>query len=283
MLLTKYDGRMLPVTRVIGTDPVVKSEETEKRIGDNTPFFAERAPYFASTTIEVRRMSAGGIAMKMVMSEGDDPRTSGGLMGGTSFIEIVLSPSTELRGAFIALVVGALSAEGDETKPPHVQIIIHDLPNLPEGKETLVTFSAPLAGNTGGDTRYFPLIFANGGAEVRSNLWKQSARHFTLLERRKQSLAMTDYCTRFRDSDHAATPFVLVQPLLPAGMEPPSSPVVATLEISAAGRVISARLEPNGPTPFNQTLADTVADWLFLPRLKAGQPVSSRVQIPLKF
>ncbi|PTX94188.1 thioredoxin-like domain-containing protein [Opitutus sp. ER46] len=60
-----------------------------------------------------------------------------------------------------------------------------------------------------------------------------------------------------------------------------ASTLTATLQVDAAGRVTDASFAPPQGAVINQKLVDDTSRWLFLPRVKNGVAVATRLQVPL--
>ena len=281
-LLTNHGKTIHPVIKVLGTDPIVSIDGKDVRIRNRSIFFAERAPRYADPTADLKDVSLNGTVLKAVVNESDDPERSGALIGGTSFFEARLTSSAELIGSYIALIVFDSTFLDGRTDQPETEIILHELPVIRAGIEIKIKFTAPLVGS-GSRKAFVPILFAAGGAEIRTGFWSHAARYFSRIEQIKLRQAIGEYRAKFSNQDHEAVPFVRVSPILPSGMAAPSGDLAATLMINATGSVTSVRFSTDGPNDLTRALADALSGWLFLPKLKTGEPVACQVVLPFRF
>ena len=94
---------------------------------------------------------------------------------------------------------------------------------------------------------------------------------------------LTQYRAQFPAADRPAAPVLMIHPILPPGVPTPKSSVTATITVEANGHVADADLPPDLPAELAHVLRDTLKGWLFLPRLRNGEPAATRVNVPLKF
>ena len=96
-LLTEAFKTRLPVHTVIGTDPVVLVDGKEKRIRQDTTFFAERAAQYGDGRVEFKRYSLNGLSLRPIFNDEDDPTMSTAPLGGQMYFEATLQPTVEIR------------------------------------------------------------------------------------------------------------------------------------------------------------------------------------------
>ena len=282
VLLVRENGVLFPVVNVRGSDPIIIANGKETGISGRSPLYAERAPLYAEGAADLKNVVVNGSALKAVVSDGDNPETSGGLLGGTSYFEASLTTATELRGAFIAIVVFDTAFLQGRTEHSAAQIEVHDVPTVRGGTESKIRFSAPLFGN-GSRGSFVPLLFAEGGAEIRTSYSALVAQYFRRVELVRLRRATIDYRTKFLGQDHEPVPFIRVNPMILPGLASPQSDIVATLMIDEGGAVTEVQFLPNETNELNRALANALGRWLFLPKLKAGEPIPSRVVLPFRF
>lgn len=282
VLMTMVDGAPRPVIKVIGTDPIVVVEGKERRIRTSPTYFAERAPRYGEGTVEFKRFALNGTEVKRVRALTEEPAMIERLVGGITFFEVTVVPSMELRGGSIAVVFYDAAFMTGLNSRPNPQIIVHDLPVLAAGIEATVKFSAAVSGMNSFFV-CFVHVFAAGGAELRSSYEGIAARYYARVEQAKLGAALELYQARFSQADHGAVPFVIIKPMLPAGVGTPTAPVTATFSVAENGWVSEVAITGTEDPALCAALEESLRGWLFLPRLKAGQPVASRVQMPLNF
>jgi hypothetical protein len=282
VLLVELNGLSAPVVGVVTTDPVVSVDGKDRRIRFEPSFSAARAPHFADGHVEFKRVGFNGVVLKSIVNPGDDPATSGGFMGGTSYFEASIVPSIDIKNGFIAIVMFDPRFLAGEVNDPATEILIHDLKNLPARKETVVKFSTRLPVRRNQSTT-FPLVFQAGGAELPSNFSLLIARYFTRVEQVRLATLVSDYRAKYDTVDRAASPVLKIQPTLPAGVALPLEAIMATVTVGENGHVQDVQIPDGLDSQVSIALRETLRGWLFLPRLRGGQPISTRVQIPLTF
>ncbi|HUR58901.1 MAG TPA: hypothetical protein VM029_14400 [Opitutaceae bacterium] len=281
-LMIAVDGALHPMVNVVGTDPIVVIDGKERRIRTSTAFLPERAPRYGDGTVEFKELAINGTAVKRSLGDTTQPATVERLVGGTTFFEAKVIPSAEVRGGFIALVFFEPAILSGRTGGPASQIIVHSLPTLPAGVETPVRFSAALEGMNR-VLGCFAHVFGPGGVELRSNFEGIAGQYYARIEQAKLATAIDGYRARFAQADHGAVPVVVIKPLLPAGIAAPAAPVTAIFSVAENGWVSDVSFTGTDDPGLLAALRDSLGGWLFLPRLKSGQPVPTRVQMPLKF
>lgn len=282
VLLTDYKNAQRPVLRAVATDAVVAIDGKETRVRTDTRFFAERAPYFGPGFVTFSAVSYSGQGLRIVTDPDVNPDPGGPLAAGNSLFEATVTPTAEIRGGFVAIVVfDALFLE-NETVAPRPEILIRELPPLPAGVATPVKFTTKLSAHFR-RAAFFPLVFATGGAEVRSNLGLNSSRYFSRVERLKLAAVIETFCRENPAATQAAKPVLRLQPELRDGADYGGQTVAATATVSARGFVESVDLPAGLDRELGLAIRSAVSGWLFLPALRDGVAQPSRVQIPFKF
>lgn len=282
VLLTTLENSARPVIKVMGTDPVVEVGGKERRIRSEPVYFAARAPNYGEGTVEFSRVAINSSILKGLVSATDDPAFAGNVVGGATFFDAIITPTVEVRGGFISFLLYNHAFVAGETDAPSPQIILHELPLLAAGVATPVKFTSAVP-RLGYSVAYFAQVFAAGGAELRSNFSPLADRYHARVEQVKLATAIEHYRARFARVDHGAVPFVVIKPVLPRRHGVPTAPVMATFSVAENGWITEVRFDGTDDPPLLAALNDSLAGWLFLPRLKAGQPIATRVQMPLKF
>jgi hypothetical protein len=285
VLTVKYKDAMLPVVKVIGTDPVVLVDGQEKRIRTDPVYLPQRTESFGGENVQFLSVALGGMELRMAASPEDEASTtlSTGPRFGTSYFEATLKSKNTLQGGFAVVVVYSPSTVYGEPSPyNHTEVIVHDLPVLPAGEEVKVKFSAALPDGHA-DQKYFVQIFDASGREALTNTVDNAWAYYRLMELKTLQAAVARYRQKFAGENHAAAPVMMTRPILPEGLARPTEPVTVRLTISADGLVTDLDLEGAGEHRLHQCLTEALRGWLFLPRLKAGEPVPCRVEVPIQF
>lgn len=283
VLLADYKGTPRSVVGVTGTDPRVVADDGQiKRIRTDVSFRAARAANYGEGFIQFKSQQASGMRFVATYDAAGDPNTGGGLIASTGYYEATILPREDHRDCFIALIAYDSAFLSGRSDRPNAQIVLHDLPDLVGGKETKIAFTSPMFSGLSG-YYYFSMIFSNG-FELRSNLTDAGERYFRQLEIVQHAATVARYRDQFATADHAAAPTLTVAPTWPSGISLPTSatPYTAQLSVTAAGLVDDVQITPELTSEARTELVRALHGWLFLPRLQAGQPLPTRINLPLK-
>jgi hypothetical protein len=206
-----------------------------------------------------------------------------GIRGGMT---LSLVANKTLQGAFIIIIVHNTDFIGNGI-PPEAIYFVRPLPDLPTEKEVkvnLVTRGSMMGYDhqwSPAGRSFFPIIFAPGGQEVRTNWADKVATYYSNINQLKHAAAKAAYLREFAHSDHPVVPFLIPSPILPSSGLTLQTTVNALLEIDITGSVVSVSLDTKLEGAIESTVKEALLEWLFLPRLKAGSPVRAYVEVPL--
>jgi hypothetical protein len=293
VLTVKYNDQMLPVVHVHATDPVVLVDGKEKAVRSEPAYLMQGANGFADNYVASPPGSLGGPFRIHFLGSGGGPYTS------MTYIEVPLTARKTIKRGFAVVVVYAdlektkdmrEKALGLPDKSPALAdvfytgtvIIVHELPELPAGKAVKVKFTA------GGSvallsTDYFVQIFDDEGREVRTADVEYAWRFYALRARARLTQAVAKYLEKFKGADHDAVPAMKPKPIFPADAVMPTGQVLVTLTVESDGSVSAVEADAVKDDGVRQSLTNALGGWLFLPRLKGGVPVATKVSFPLKF
>jgi len=286
ILTVSYHDQMHKVVKVINTDPIIIVDGKEKRIRTEPLYLMQRAETFNfQDQVDLVRASLGGTRLSMVANKEDEADTSPreAPRFGTTYFEATLKSKRLLQGGFIAVVAytdNSFDPSASNYNPP--QIIVHDLPDLPAGDPTTVKFSSA-AMQLDGHATYFIQVFDAQGVEVSAANLDSPAKYYARLERMKLQGAIQRYTAKYAGADHPAAPVMMAQPVFPAGLAAPKGAVSAVLTVAADGTVTEVQVRGVEDAAARKGISDALGGWLFLPQLKAGAPVPTRIQVPLQF
>lgn len=288
VLTAKYHNAFYPVVRVVDTDPVVMVDGKEHRISITPTYLTDRTVDYAPNRVTFFSASVGGLELKAVPADsdaaGETDYISTERMGfGTRYFEASLEARKEpLQGGFIVvtMVSPKIFEPGAEFIRP--SLLVHELPDLPAGQTVHVKFTAPASGGLA-NVKFFMQVFDRNGFEVHTNGLGLAWKYYALVDRLKLARAVEMYQKKFAGKDHAAVPFVIIKPNFPENFKPPVKSLVASMKIGADGQVLSVTFDGMYDEVTRKTLHDALDGWMFLPELKAGQPVPSRAKLPLQF
>ena len=292
VLTVKYKDRMLPVIHVHDTDPVVVVDGKEKVIRTNPSYVIQSAAGFADNSVESAPGAlAGPFQIRFLGGEGTPTR-------GLTYIEVPLTAKKTIKQGFAVVVIYS-----DDNKTKEVRekafgnvkiagipdafyngtsIIVHDLPELPAGNPVKVKFTS------GGGvallaTDYFIQIFDDEGREVRTTDVGSVWQYYTRRDRERLVQAVAKYLEKFKGADHDAVPAMMPKPIFAPNAVMPVGEVVVTLTVESDGTVSAVETGETKDASVRESISNALGGWMFLPRLKAGVPVATKVSFPLKF
>ena len=284
VLTVKYKDAMLPVVKVIGTDPVVMVDGKEKRIRTEPIYLPRRDLDFSRESVELKNVSLGGVQIRYVYDEADAGNTAPmvGKHGGLAEFKATVQAREAVEGAFIAVVLYTPAIFVDDSDYYQTQIVVHDLPRLPAGTEVPVRITSKMFTYLPGQ-EYFVQLFDRTGKEIATPCAQPGWKYYAMVERIQLAAVIKRYLSSHAGQDAPAKPVVIIKPLLPKNVPLPATPITAYLTVSPDGVVEEVVLSEFPAREVDIAVRTALGGWLFLPRLKAGSTVSSRVEVPLQF
>ena len=282
VLLVESGESRLPVWNVAGASPIVDRDGKKTKLRSDAVFFAERAPHYADGDVKIAKLTVNGMSMVATVDTMADVSRVGGRLGGTAYFEFTANASVDLKGAFVAVLIYDKRFLTDDRVNPVPEIVVRELPTLLAGEDTKIGFSSPLA-----DPKALPgvlmLVFAAGGGEVQTNFSAYAGRYFQRIAQTRLAAALPKYLAEPGPLDRAAVPALRFNPILPENVIKPKAPIEAMLVVSEKGWVTEVELPEEIDPRLATSLTANLQGWMFLPRIVAGTPVSTRIKLPLKF
>ena len=281
VLLVESGESRLPVWNVAGASPIVDRDGKKTKLRSDA-FFAERAPHYADGDVKIAKLTVNGMSLVATVDSMADISRAGGKLGGTAYFEFTANASVDLKGAFVAVLIYDKRFLTDDRVNPVPEIVVRELPTLLAGEDTKIGFSSPLA-----DPKALPgvlmLVFAAGGGEVQTNFSAYAGRYFQRIAQTRLAAALPKYLAEPGPLDRAAVPALRFNPILPENVIKPKAPIEAMLVVSEKGWVTEVELPEEIDPRLATSLTANLQGWMFLPRVVAGTPVSTRIKLPLKF
>jgi hypothetical protein len=287
VLTVKYKDQMLPVVRVIDTDPVVQVDGKEKRIRTEPLYLTQPAPGFADTSVDIVKTAMGGMELQQQIERDQSvANPSQGPRFGTSYFEGSMKARQTLKGGFAVVTIYSpydfVILQKDPKMGAHAEVIVHELPTLPAGKTVAVKFTAAIP-NGKPHLTYCVQLFDHQGREVVTNQLQKAWAYYHQRDLVTLRDAVTKYIAQFSGANHGLVPVLMPHPLLPDGIEKPADPAAAILDVSAEGLVTHVELEGIPLAAAQHATAEALGGWMFLPQLESGTPVATKVKVPLRF
>jgi hypothetical protein len=270
------------VWNVAGASPIVDRDGKKTKLRSDAVFFAERAPHYADGDVKIAKLTVNGMSMVATVDTMADVSRVGGRLGGTAYFEFTANASVDLKGAFVAVLVYDKTFLTDDRVNPVPEIVVRELPTLLAGEDAKIGFSSPLS-----DPKARPgvliLVFAAGGGEVQTNFSSYVGRYFQRIAQARLAVALPKYLAEPGPLDRAAVPALRFNPILPENVIKPKAPIEVMLAVSEKGWVTEVELPEEIDPRLATSLTANLQGWMFLPRIVAGSPVSTRIKLPLKF
>lgn len=278
VLTVKYKDDMLPVVRVGSSGPYVMVDGKEKLIRSSPVYLVQEAGSFSDNFVQAPHGSLGGrVKMEIFGERGYDPSKL--YTGGLTF-SVPLTAQKTITGGFAVMIFYTEDTFSDHPRPAEVHV--RELPELTGGKPVTVKFYAAILPHAI-EPKYFVQIFDAGGKEVRTSDAEAAWVFYARRDRARLASAMGKYLEENKGKDHDAVPVSTPKPVFNAIALLPKGEVVITLTIEPDGTVSFVNAGNVADDSARNSLTEAMSGWLFLPKLKAGEPVSTYMQVPLQF
>lgn len=273
LLTAQYKKELLPVVKVIGTDPVVVLNGKEKRIRTQCVFMPQRTGAFGAGYVEIAAKKVSTQAALAVRQDYGTP--------GTIYFEAELKSADNLHGGYIMIVATKIGSGAYDATLINTNFVVRQLPDLPAGMATKMKFQQSLV-NGDYNMDHFVQIFDANGREIPTNESAAAWKYYALLELVQLRDALPRYLEQYAGQDHDPFPAVQPRPLLPDRKASLPAGLQATLSVSAQGRVEKVTVAGLDDPGALQAVTEALEGWLFFPRLTAGQPVPCTVEVTVE-
>lgn len=286
LLVAELAGTRSTVIAVEGNQPVIVREGKRVKLAETTPLFTERAAHFgpARATLAIaisnrERVVYGTLATERHHGERFD-------------VTATITAATDLPDSYFVIIAFDRDFLTDTKQADFSQISLFEAGSIKAGETRTVRMKAGMkfphrkldphkVGKQLFETRAFGLLMSQG-AEVAGTAPAVAREFFFTRERAAHRTVVATWRAQNREGNRPAMPFLQIPPLLDSTDGFPN-PASATLTVDAEGIVIRAMLDQQFPPLAAQTLEHTLGAWLFMPALKDGMPVTTRVRVPLRF
>lgn len=272
VLTVKYKGEFLPVVRVKGSDPYVLVEGKETRIRSEPVYLLQDGTGYSGNFVTVPPGSLGGRMSHQLL--GANTYDVSQLHTGEIDIDLALTARDAIQGGFIAAVMISSSGPGE--------IIVQELPALPAGQRVKVKLSVHALPREL-DPMYFAQIFDASGREVLTNDLGYAWSYYAARDRARLAVAVKKYVEKYHDADHEAVAAITPKPVFKPGWVLPEGEITVQLSVGEDGTVLSVDAGMIADDRARESITNALSGWLFLPKLKAGQPVPTFINVPLQF
>ncbi len=275
----RYHGKMLPVVKVQETDPYVKVDGELQLVRSTPVYNLEDGDGFGDNFIAAPRGSLGGDLTIRVIGHGVRAPFS---QEGSTSVEVPLTATKTIKMGFAVIVFYSLEQfTHHPTYTVPADVFLHELPELPAGQTVKVKLFVNRLTSLP-EPKFFIQIFDDAGREVRTTDADYAWTYYSLRHRHRFATSLGMYLERFKGQDHDAVPAVTPRPVFAPEHAPLNLSGSALLTIREDGSVSEVALQGIDDPYAQRSITEALEGWLFLPKLKAGQPVPVRIAIPLK-
>ena len=272
VLRVKYKDQMLAVVRVKGDDPYVMVDGKETLIRSTPVYFLENADGYSDNFVETHGSMGGQFRMKVMGDHYFDPE-AGGISGAINF-EVPMTARKTIKHGFVTIAMVSSLAVGD--------IIVHQLPELPAGQTVKVKLEVHQLPSTPNPI-FFAQVFDDEGREVRTSDLGVAWGYYAERDRARLTKAIEAYVKKYANTDHDAVPVFTAGPVFKPYAVLPTGEVTVMVSVLEDGTVSNVDAGMIANDSARDSVIQALSGWLFLPKLKAGQPVSTFINVPLGF
>ncbi len=272
VLRVKYKDKMLEVVRVHRDDPYVIVDGHETLIRSKPLYFLENANGYSDNFVQTPRSLSGKFQMRVLGDHYFNDREGG--ISATITFEVPMTARKTIKHGFITIAIATTVGFGE--------IIVHGLPELPAGKPVKVKLEVHQMPSVN-EPAYFAQIFDDEGREVRTPDLALAWSYYAQRDRARLAKAVESYVKKFPNADHELVPAFTPSPIFNSTAVLPTGEVTVELSVMEDGTVAHVDAGMIADDSARESVIQALSGWLFLPQLKAGQPVFFRVRVPLQF
>jgi hypothetical protein len=286
--MADYRGGLYPVIAVHREAAEIQIDGELKRLSLRQAYRVERAPAFLPGHVDFKaEVATSRIHEQSWRFQGGDhgyDTVPGGVVSASGAYTAILAPRSSVKDCFIA-VVFFKETTGGSPDQDSIAIAFLDVGDLTAGKETPVRIDCGYVVPPGGTNYHYESLLFSKGAEIQTDHSEASAKFFRHLEMVAHNRMLADYCKQNSGADRPVVPYLRFPPLLPESVDPRNLPSTINLDfvVTESGEVDSMFIAPNLDPLSERAIRRAVGGWLFLPRLKAGQAVPTRIKMPISF
>jgi TonB family protein len=262
-LFVRQGDKFSPVVAMSDTSPQIIVDGkagTPKLAGTGYAYALGKAEAYAPVVLTVSKLS-----MTPPNRSGNQTFIGGEAVDSELSIVAVIESPSPVKDVFLAIEV-----KGERSQ--YNTLITHEVGNMKPRIPVTVEFKAPIATVFATCTTVFHL-FAERAEVLHSAMPAgQVDRELDLMVQKQIQGTV----------NAAPAPFICPAPAYPAAATGIGNATVA-FTVTATGTVTNATLKDATSPEFGEAALKAVSQWRFLPRIKDGQPVATKVALPLTF
>lgn len=264
-LFVQQNDRFCPVAAMVADKPQIVADgalETVLPSGHGLIYALGQAKTYAPYFVTVRDLN--------IVPQGLELNPNGDPVNLSLAITVEFEPAYSLDNVFLALEVIA-PAKAVST------LIAHEVGRLEPGAPVSVHFLVPFyALWVDGDSRTTLHLFAGGPEVLHSKMPPAQVEHELDLMVQKKIEGVTNA---------PAQPFISPLPEYPPALrgKSASGSAIIALRISPTGAVLDSVVRKATLPEFGESALKTIRQWRFLPKIKDGKPVATKVELPFLF
>lgn len=262
-LFVKQHEKFSPVVAIVATEPQIAADgkvETAQQSRNGYIYALGQAKSYAPYFITVRSLN--------IIAQGQEMNPAGVPVDRSLAITAEFETAQPLKNVFLALEVKG------ETQKINT-LIAHEVGGLKPGSPVSVHFLVPFYASLG-DCHATLHLFSGGPEVLHSNMPPAQIEHELDLMVQKGIEGVMNAPPQ---------PFIGPTPEYPAALlgKNESGSVTIALGISPTGAVLDPVVKEATLPEFGESALKAIRQWRFLPRIKDGKPVATKVVLPLTF
>ncbi len=275
-ILVNQNGFLMPIIGATKKQALIELNGEKTPVLDKNTFIFEREDQFAPGSIIISDPYA---EYEFLM-----PPVSKMMNMGSLFIA-KLTPSISYKNCYVVLVLYDRQFIEGTNPDPIAGFYFRNIGELKANKRKSIRVdlnSSDIPTSAMHRVHYFFMLFADG-QEIKTNNREIPEIFFRRLELRNHKIVVQRYCADHQNGDFAIRRYVDPKPVLPKMIGEKDLPesILVTFSVTSSGIVEGVRWDHKTPNEASRSIDKTLSEWLFIPQIKNGLPVSAEVEVPI--
>jgi hypothetical protein len=283
VIATDLNGKTYPIVGVAGEHPQIVVDGATITLKSRAQSYQPmRAMGFAPGFINITKENASTkITARSFAYDKNGQQVPVGNSDDDGYFECSVVAAEDHPGCFVAVLFCQLRPNGEPIAVT-TALAFGSLGDLKAGRESKAKIFKAYIAPVGTHYYYFIMVLSKG-REIRTNLSHFNDQFFRHREVLEQQEMLEEYKEKFKAMDHPAVPYVRIPIQLPPEVDPHTLPpnFTASLVVTEAGLVDEIQLGDSLSPTARSAISSELGGWLFLPRLKQGNPVRTQIVMPL--
>ncbi len=281
-IIATVNAQPARVVSVIFGNPCAEIDKQVKPLPPASRLMLLRGASFAPGFVAVTDQQANSTWSQEETPKTKDAAAATQIVSGSSLYTANLKADVAYGECYVVLLKFDRRFLDGTAAAPEFRFEFHDVGPLKAGVAKPVTIPMNLPAGDLRNIAYVPLVFC-GGVEIHTNLDNFTGVLLRKAEEAGHALLVNNYVARNVGADEPLKPYAMPSPVFPAGLDTTKLPktIDASFEVTAGGVVRNPVLKEKVPPAAAQAIERALSEWLFLPRMKAGHALQTKVEIPI--